>query len=162
MSRFELRNGKFGDYFYDAYDNTDLPLSEVLIYLNLLDAPKEPELKKIDMSRCIESGIDCEFGESEDFSGYQEISQLHSVSNVCYKYNYDDDDRASTYCRPRMNHIHACPDGFDECPIPEGFVMTTWLGDGGNGAIEQRRYLDNGWKNIRMFKITGIADGWEL
>lgn len=32
--RFELRQGKFGPYFYDTFGACDMPLSEVLATLN--------------------------------------------------------------------------------------------------------------------------------
>lgn len=44
--RFELRNGKFGAYFFDTKSNEDaLPLEEVLDYLNFMDELAEDLLE---------------------------------------------------------------------------------------------------------------------
>ena len=124
--------------------------------------PVKPELKKIDMSRCIESGIDMEF----DLSGSTpiRISKLSSIDSSAFPFNFDSDDSCSETCRPRMNHIHACIDGFDKCPLPDGFKIKVYLRDGDTiGNDEITSWIHHGFAgDIIAFEVTGIADGWEL
>jgi len=179
MKRFEIRNGKFGDYFYDNNLKADLPLDMVLAALNNSDYAKEEiaELKKIDMSRCIESGIDCEFSGYGDFSDFL-IDTLYGIQENTFvflpKHNH-----SVEYCRPRMNHIHACPDGFNECPLPEGFLVKYWLRDAEHVHPDTVQTVTLRWIHARnlpedddmsdwddsdiiAFEVLGIAEGYEL
>lgn len=136
----------------------------------------KPKPKKIDMSVCIESGIDMEFSDCDDFvkSETIDIGKLASIINDKFRPYKSDCDAIYPYCRPRMNHIHACPDGFDKCPVPEGFVVNvnyrqpSLLVDAehllGNG-LEASRYTWNhagGLTDIIAFEVTGIAEGYTL
>jgi len=59
-----------------------------------------------------------------------------------------------------MNHIHASPTGWDKCPIPEGFITDIWSRDKFYpDVIYPNAYT---WGRVRMFKITGIAEGYTL
>jgi len=134
-----------------------------LTALTKLDTPERPispELKKIDMSACIESGIDCEFA----MDGKKDVTTIRSLRsiNLELKLPYIDDlYREWKYCRPRMNgHIHVSPDGWDKCPIPDGFIIQYW--DKVGNSIECIT-VNNEWsKDIIMFQITCIAEGYTL
>jgi len=122
----------------------------------------KPELKKIDMSVCIESGIDCEF--SFDFDVAVSIGKLAKISDNGYE---DTQVDYFDYCRPRMNHIHACPDGFDKCPLPEGFLIKAYyIGSPTQNGLKQLSvvsgYKTYIWTNVIAFEVTGIAEGYEL
>ncbi len=112
----------------------------------------KPKPKKIDMSVCIESGIDCEFWDNDcpipiDYT----IAKIKDM-----EVNYDN-------CRPRMNgHIHASPTGWDKCPLPEGFTVIVWdrYGHRTNWATNDCSLLK--WENVAMFQVAGITKGWEL
>jgi hypothetical protein len=44
--RFEIKNGKFGPFFYDSIDKKDLPLDSVLSILNKPELPPVLDFKK--------------------------------------------------------------------------------------------------------------------
>ena len=109
--------------------------------------------KKIDMTACIESGIDCEF--SDD--GCYVMPTIDKVTCP------EDIDADADYVRPRMNgHPHASPTGWDKCPLPEGFKIAVWdsRGSATNWLTNDCSLLV--WENVRMFQVTGIAEGYEL
>lgn len=127
-------------------------------------AKEKPELKKIDMSRCIESAIDCEFCDQDEAD--VRIEKLMSIHGG----NFYDPSEHWDYCHPRMNHIHACPVGFDESPLPEGFKIKIYRRDGNEtkglsvdfATFNQGREYRISKNDIIAFEVTGIADGWEL
>ncbi|RKZ71952.1 MAG: hypothetical protein DRQ48_01830 [Gammaproteobacteria bacterium] len=118
--------------------------------------------KKIDMSVCFDSGIDCEFNLDKE-EWVIEIGKLNSIdaSPSPYPYNYAKEERCSNTCRPRFSHIHANPYGWITCPIPEGFIITYW---NTNNTVYTNMitYKEKYWKAITMFEIIGIQDGWKL
>jgi len=118
-----------------------------------------PKLKKIDMSVCIESGIDCEFGREDKLDSLiiRKLISIDEQGNYITAFDWEYD-----FCRPRMNHIHASPTGWDKCPLPEGFIITIFKDDGSPMSGRESSDKDNAWTVIRMFEITGIADGYEL
>jgi len=135
-------------------------------HLDAIDAIKEKKTP-IDLSVLIESGIDCEFG---DRHSYTEIDKLLSIGKVSttmpYASNYSD----SYCCRPRMNHIHACPEGFDKCPLPEGFRVGVYYrnpkalrGSILESGLNSHNYVWNhlgGSSDIIAFEALGLADGY--
>ena len=115
--------------------------------------------KKIDMSVCITSGIDCEFSDYEEFTPKQVWIDTLSPRDS----GRHSSTRQSSYrfCRPRMNgHPHASPTGWDTCPLPEGFVIDVY---GKKNDMKGVKNMDSvQWKSVRMFQVTGIAEGFEL
>lgn len=114
----------------------------------------KPLVKKINMSVCIESGIDMEFYSCEVWK----LGRLYAVmadgqyDNGCNEY--------FGTCRPRMNHTHASPTGWEQCPIPEGFVVDLYFSDCQNLNVTIHSKID--WQHVIMFEVTDIAAGWEL
>jgi len=131
------------------YGDIDIKNSLVISHISKC----KESLKKIDMSRCIESGIDCEFSDC----GFSEsvIGKLYEVNSGDYPYMFPG-TRGFIRCRPRMNHIHACPYGFDECMLPEGFNIKVHLR---NSEMGESGYSNS---DIIAFEVLGISDGWEL
>jgi len=122
----------------------------------------EPKTKRIDMSVCIESGIDCEFScsleQPEDVWSYGKLKAIDGEDDMPHLTH---DNNWYEHCRPRMNHIHACPNGFDKCPLPEGFKIKWWFNIDGESSESLSHCLM--WdKNVTMFEVTGIAEGFEL
>lgn len=127
----------------------------------------KPKLKKIDMSVAISSGIDCEFSNGKAFiDGNRPI--IRKLSKIGSNEIYFMNDKGNNFsiCRPRMNHIHACPNGFDKCPLPYGFQVKIYFRDGEYGKYSicddmrwSHESLDG---DIIAFEVTGIAEGWEL
>ena len=84
----------------------------------------KPTQKVIDLSVLIESGIDCEFKDSDETGLF--ISKLSRQSGPSEEYRYyDGEDTSWDECQPRMNHKHAWDGG--ECPLPEGFRVKVWF-----------------------------------
>ena len=120
--------------------------------------------KKIDMSICIESGIDCEFSDmTETSSSRRYFSKLLHIGNDSAYGRFFKSGQHQNFlrCRPRMNHIHASPAGWITCPIPEGFIINYW---NTNNTVYTNMitYKEKHWKAITMFQITGIQGGWKL
>ncbi len=125
----------------------------------------KPEPKKINMSVCIESGIDCEFWSGET-AVFKVVGKLHSIVSGAYPFRVSTETKDiwndCMNCRPRMNHIHASPTGWDKYPIPEGFKVNVWTRYN-EDVYENADYIhDVNWRSVTMFEITGIADDYEL
>ena len=121
-------------------------------------------LKKIDMSVCIESGIDCEFWDAHDAEEEYVISKLLNIDirrEYLREIMHEGTQSYCQSCRPRMNHINASPSGWDTCPLPEGFVITLW-GREGSEPLTALNYFKVGWHDITMFQVTGTAEGYIL
>lgn len=122
--------------------------------------PIKPEPIKIDMSVCIESGIDCEFAYADGDYGCL-YGKLAAIADGYFHLN---NKTRNTYtgCRPRMNHIHASPDGWDKSPVPDGFKIVVWdnYNNKTNWVIGDSDFLK--WENVAMFKVTGIQEGFEI
>jgi len=121
----------------------------------------KPELKPIDLSVLIQSGIDCEFLDENSRTWYI-AGALHSLDGkpLCY---YNALHRESYKCRPRMNHWHSWQGG--ECPLPEGFLVELRFRDGNelkSGYYSDitciRWSQDNHESDIIAFKVIGTAD----
>ena len=120
----------------------------------------KPTKKVIDLSVLIESGIDCEFSDALDFDEEAlRIGFLTSINCSGYPYNLGCD--VYFYCRPRMNHKHAWPEG--ECPLPEGFEVKVWFRSGGHTVVTTRS--GNYWGingDTMCFEVLGLADGYVM
>ena len=114
-------------------------------------------VKKIDMSRCIESGILMEFWDvptdEEDYA----MSILMKIDHDCFRCKQN---CAWYFCRPRFGFPHANPMGWEECPLPEGFVIRVWFRDCDSAEFNQYIKLCC-WADITMFEVLRLADGYE-
>ena len=116
----------------------------------------KPTKKVIDLSVLIESGIDCEFsldGETWCVDILAIVLNNGRYSGVEYS--------EWNYCQPRMNHIHAWPEG--ECPLPEGFEVKVWFRSGGHTVVTTRS--GNYWGingDTMCFEVLGLADGYVM
>lgn len=124
----------------------------------LLIAPKK---KIIDLSVCIESGIDVEFTNGDFISGV--CGQLESIDkNVVSPYKKKGDawlDKAwFSRCRVRQNHFHYHVDGTGS-PIPEGlkvyFITKT------EKQFKTVRYKLLDWNGIVAFKVLDVAPNYK-
>lgn len=148
----------------------------VIAWINNPDSVRiKPELKPIDLSVLIDSGIDCEFSNPAPYIG-RTIGVLKTINPIqvgdrIYLGNVSGSGGLNDYarCKPRMNHWHAWPGG--ECPLPEGFLVEILMRDGtGRGIQEHPNNLywshDNGKPDIIAFKVIGTADThcmpWEV
>ena len=119
--------------------------------------------KVIDLSVLIESGIDCEFKDSDE-TGLL-ISKLSRQSGPSEEYRYyDGEDTSWNECQPRMNHIHAWQGG--ECPLPEGFMANTFMSDTASylGVLATNEDWSHGnhSADIIAFEVLGLADGYVM
>ena len=93
----------------------------------------EPELKVIDLSPLIGSGLDCEFWQNS----WDDRCTGNLGSIEIQKYPYElAPIRWFKNCQPRMStpanpYIHYWRGG-QECPVPEGFEVRLHLRDGSN------------------------------
>lgn len=114
------------------------------------------ELKKIDMSRCVESGILCSFGPQ----GH--IMPLKVISEGGFQ---AEKDGAKYYeCKPLMDYIYACPNGLDERPLPNGFQIRGYYISSGYACSKIYYDYDDGfdWKMVTAFEVIRVGDGYEL
>lgn len=130
------------------------------------DPETHPCKQKIDLSRLIESELDCEFrvmGDKEFQNST--IGKLIGVGiEALYPFQIEADTRSLyTLCRPRMNHIHACPNGYEKSPLPDGFKVVITFQDKSHSTVHTTdNQLDNHWRNARYIEILGVSEGWEL
>jgi len=126
----------------------------------------QPDGIPIDLSVLIDSQIDCEF--SNDIAFYRPtISQLkviNNYNNYCY---HDAIGGKHLYCRPRMNHPHACLDGFDVCPLPDGLKVVVYYRNGHNddwsyNVCEWKHDCHHNGGDVIAFEVLGLADGYCL
>jgi len=117
-----------------------------------IKSPPEPELKTVDLSVLVDSGIDCEFWhDAPSVGGY--IGQLGSIGVHEYQLNQvmSGGRKCYPFCRPRLDHWQSLMNK----PIP---------------SIKFKRILsDAGFEfklDGRHILFTGLADGycypWEV
>ena len=137
-------------------------------FLSTLDAKQLPENmsndhfsiilsepKKIDMSVCIESGIDCEFNDHSFSMTPHNIGGLRVISTDDKPYHAE--SFSFRHCRPRFNHIHAVDGAFNKQPLPDGFeVMVFFV----NGEVYQGEPREFDWDKINRFKMLKMLDGF--
>lgn len=122
----------------------------------LSDVSKKP--KPIDMSICIESGIDVE-SSTTGVDWYIDPSPEVSDTGCYWSCALDD---WVDYCRPRLNHWHSWQGG--ECPVPEGLMGTVKFRNGLTADLAN--YVWGDWGHTRTlediiaFRVTGLADGY--
>ena len=117
----------------------------------------KPQLKKIDLLCLVGSGVLCEFGNT-----YKIIGALTSITGGSrLRYKSPSDDGFHDNCRPLFNYWHHHDGG--ECHIPDGFVVDIKTVDGDYAIkriVGMSRY--DYWDKVIAYRVTGIAEGWEL
>ena len=125
----------------------------------------KPQLKKIDLSGLVRSGVLCEFTDDEfSNTGGNMIAHLDGVKNDYVMLFVDSDGANWKHCRPLFNHPHVHTGG--PCPIPEGLVATATVADGSVVKIDddfvwEWAELHSVGDRIIAYTITGIAEGYE-
>lgn len=121
----------------------------------------KPELKPIDLSVLIKSGIDCEFSESNT-TGVRYIGKLCSAGADYSRALTNNRFDTWACCRPRMNHLHAWAGG--NCPLPEGLEVEVTFRD--RSPITARTGPEFRWDHrgtsydIIAFEVLGLQDGY--
>jgi len=152
---------KHGDFTLPKINEYDVIGRLRAIGMTQYGTKPKPEPKKIDMSVAISSGIDCEsshlMGDRETWLPCGKLLEINE-----YQEYYTEEAPART-CRPRFNHIHASPVGWQSCPVPEGFIVKTWSYDLHKCWVSTKsNYLELDWSKVQMFEVTGIQEGWKL
>ena len=114
--------------------------------------------KVIDMSPMIGSGLLCSFSDPLIVSNNC-ISQLTGF----YGLYVNGDGKAWKICTPLLNHWYASPEGWDKCPIPEGFEIEYLKDDNGYASRTSGSYqLWNtySWIGVIMFRIIRKLDDY--
>lgn len=124
----------------------------------LCDYRIKQELKPVDLSVLIKSGVDCEFWDSgQEFHVIGKMIEVET--DTTYKY-VDVDSTNYMHCRPRMNHIHAIALAEYEETIP---VVVRDLEKAG---FKFNYKVVNWTDRILLIEFTGLADGycwpWEV
>lgn len=160
-----MRNKCMNAFSFDIKDVKEL------FAFALQHAKERPQLKPVDLSVLIQSGIDVEGSEGDRWYLYD-----HAVKSPKGETHYtlvDSCDRETVWeqCRPRMNHIHAWQGG--RCPLPKGLSVKVVLRGGSalRGAAPTHRWVWAHASNIRAgyarasadiiaFEVLGLADGY--
>lgn len=125
---------------------------------------KEPTPKPVDLSVCIESGIDmeCSVTGNENAWWVEQGGTLKISDAGCYWADSIEDWVG--YCRPRMNRWHSWQGG--DCPVPEGFIGDILLRNGVQSKNKKLccwKWVHSGnYSDIIAFRVTGLADGYCL
>jgi hypothetical protein len=143
---------------------------ECTSWYEVFDYRLKAKPKVIDLSRLIDSGIDCEFSDSEDFN-LVSIGQLAGIfiSTDSYKMPYSTTHgRVYPYATPRLDHwMHW--DGRSTEPLPDG-LMIEWKmgpGPGYEGAVESQKIMwgyhleDDDYDNVTAFRVVGLAEDYK-
>ena len=126
----------------------------------------KPEVKVIDLSPMLESGLDCEFFNDKVDGKFYGL--LHSIVPTQHPYALKNRGRFEN-CQPRMTpYIHYWA-GSDKCPVPEGFEVRLHFREGHSRDTETKSLNDLRWKHdgrvsydIIGIEFTGIKDGYTL
>lgn len=155
------------DEFCKLIDGCESELIDTVTVINLAREifNDKPTLKPVDLSVLIERGIDCEV-DGHDFYNIGPLVDYHSVNRTSTLKQGDlnvivNGDRL----RPRMTpFIHASPNGFDSCPLPDGLKIKVYFNDG--AEVHESSILE--WSHIQFmsdcniiaFEVLGLADGF--
>ena len=118
----------------------------------------KPELKPVDLSVLIESGIDCEMTRSTDES----ITVITKLDEIYDSHTYlsIENDVYGT-CHPRHYHWHSWQGG--KCPLPKGFEVEVLLRNGNSMTrnLKSYQWSHTGYDtDIIAFKVIGLEDGY--
>ena len=127
----------------------------------------KPEVKVIDLSPLIDSGILCEFWSDEGSAKKMNFLLIIEVASNRSFFRCEVLGRFPN-CTPLMNHIHYWA-GSDQCPVPEGFEVRLHFRSGRQGnelCVESMTDLRWGHTDsdgdIIGIEFIGIKDGYTL
>lgn len=150
----------------EIYDNGEEGWSDIPdpTWVGICEYRIKTSPKKVDLSKLIESGIDCEFW---DGYGARHNGKLRHIATSGSPKYVATDIGEFLNCQPRMNHIHYWGGG--ECPLPEGFRLRLHHRSGVSSAptlgyeIPKAQWCHvAGGLDIIGFEIMGIAEGFSL
>ena len=151
MKKSELKeHEKIAYKFYLEYTKGDIrtyPQARALVEFGKEIAEKlGSELKSVDMSVLVDSGVDCVFDECN-------IAALHEIVEADPVYTYVcDKDNFHKHCKPRMDYW------FSTLNFGGSRTIVNFLRDAGFN-IEEKLY-PGCICAIEAFKITGLKDGY--
>jgi hypothetical protein len=115
----------------------------------------QSQKKVIDMSPMIDSGLLCDL--RHEFV-HREMPPLSCVISSDF---FDEHRRLWEKCTPLLNYWYASPEGWNKCPIPEGFEIEYFDVDNGiRTSIGYKRWNIHGWNDVRMFRIIRKLDDY--
>ena len=120
--------------------------------------PPKPKKQIIDLSVCIDSGIDMEF--TDDNNVWKKIEKLKNIDNNYYTY-VPFNNPGFKYCRVRQNYYHGWKGG--ECPLPEGLEVKLYFNDSISIVTSNIQHLcwDSSSQNrIIGFEVLGTAENF--
>ncbi len=127
------------------------------IFLDIL-ANEPTEDKVIDMSHFIGSNLIMSFHNNAP------DGCLHYLQNILDSGEYRTNNGfLFENCEPMFNYDYASMTGWSKPPIPEGYVIEVFFYS--DVIKSYHDYSGVIWKNVRIFRITGIRDkfkhGWQ-
>lgn len=146
----QIKRGSSGEW----EDTRDYPV----VYGDISNWRVKPELKPVDLSVLIESGIDCEFWDKIGAISTS-IKTLTGIDSSL-QYPYLNTAHSYKYCQPRHDYWHVWLGG--DCPLPRGFVIDCMLRNGNT----YENAVDLSWEHagygsdIIAFKVLRLADGY--
>jgi hypothetical protein len=130
-------------------------------------ANKITEIKIIDMSVAVESGIDCEFSDVGEFSGAAigVLKEIMVHKQFPYISTCNVFGAQWKHCRIRQNRIHY-HDGCAGSPIPNGLNVKLYYYGSSEPTPRTTGATSIQWSGITGFEVVGPADGyaynWEV
>lgn len=154
-----LLDGKKLDYLNIDGEWVDRPNSTPSI--EVIDCWRiRPELKPVDLSVLIKSGIDCEFWGTNYHTPL--IGKLTDIDNLNTRYCKDNSDKGYwDRCQPRLNHWHNWQG--DDCPLPDGFMVQVIYRDGDRDTLESSRLHWTHYSSVEdiiAFKVLRLTEGY--
>ena len=124
----------------------------------------KPELKAIDLTPLIESGLDCEFWDDSAMP-FRVFKLWDIVEREGTRYLDTDGAVYWKNCQPRMKHIHYWAGESAKCPIPEGFEVRLYFRDGTSHILKGGVYRwthTGGRADIIGVEFIAVKEGYTL
>jgi hypothetical protein len=121
----------------------------------------KPELKVIDLTPLMWSGLDCEFWNDD-----QQTPTISSLISMDKEFLETKESYFFENCQPRMSpYIHYWKGESDKCPIPEGFEVVLHFRNGDPHECNGGRYSWNHKRrnsDIIGIEFIAVKDGYTL
>lgn len=142
------------------------PIDAPISFYENIQYRRKPQKEPADLSVLVDSGIDCEFSSKKQFTEML-FGKLERIDAFGYQRLTRIGTSAYTYCRPRLNHIHAWQGG--DCPLPFNTMVRIHYRDYVRANESYvKRAGDCYWEHrkephgldIIAFEVIGLADGY--
>ena len=165
MKRSELNEAELAclEYYEEESKHSESSILKVFNHGKSISEQLEPEVKKVDMSKFIDSDVLMEFFGNEILPN-KKYDFLVSRNRGFNSY-IDMDGEPWLNCQPKLNYVNAWLGGGGN-PLPKGLWCKVYFVTGGYSEILSDDIPANYWSSnsvgttILAFEILGLADGW--